>query len=96
MALSIEAIIIFIVIVVVISVLFLTISTIKALEFLLGQEERRRVVPLNRLIRLQRLRQEMHSLQIQQHYVMQEQVNEQINHCIVVINPDNTIQLGCR
>ena len=94
MPLSIIFLIILIVLILTISMIFFTLCAKQLIDEYHQRYNHRAISPLNRLIRLHYLRQQIHEIQLQRHYEQQRRVNEQIKNSVVVINADNTMGIG--
>jgi len=94
MPLSENVIILLIVATILLSVIFIIILAFQIQKWNNENIRRRRVLPINRLIRLHQLRRQIYEIQSEEHYKQQQKVNEEIKNSVIFINPDHTMQIG--
>ena len=88
MPLSEDVIILFIVATILLSVIFIIVLAFQIQKWNNENMRRRRVLPINRLIRLQQLRRQLYQVELDKHYEKQQQVMEQLKKTVVFVNPD--------
>lgn len=96
MPLSESVIILLIVATILLSIIFIIILAFQIQKWNNENIRRRRVLPINRLIRLQQLRRQLYQVELDKHYEKQQQVMEQLKKTVVFVNPDKTMNIGIR
>ena len=94
MPLSENVIILIIVATILLSIIFIIILAFQIQKWNNENIRRRRVLPINRLIRLHQLRRQLYQVELDKHYEKQQQVMEQLKKTVVFVNPDRTMNIG--